>query len=211
MSEKFSSLEVEKQQKIRNAALKVFAEEGYEKASTNKIVKEAGIGKGMLFYYFKSKYDLYLYLIEYSLDLISNNYLERIDTTESDFIKRLHYTSKLKMEVFDENPYVFTFIGTLFLADESQWPEYLKERYAHLRSLAHAKLYDNIDYSLFRDDVDVEKAFHLIQWSIEGYEETLKKRFKNQRLTEVDMTPLWDEFEEYLHILKTSFYSREAK
>ena len=53
--EKFNSLDEEKRQKILDAALMEFAEHGYEKASTNRIVKEAGIGKGMLFYYFKSK------------------------------------------------------------------------------------------------------------------------------------------------------------
>ena len=41
----FEQLESEKKSHIINAALKEFAKNGYEKASTNNIVKEARISK----------------------------------------------------------------------------------------------------------------------------------------------------------------------
>ena len=44
-----------KRQRILDAAIREFAEHGYDKASTNSIVKEAGIAKGLLFHYFGSK------------------------------------------------------------------------------------------------------------------------------------------------------------
>lgn len=72
---RFESLEESKQHKIRQAALEEFAAHGYEKASTNRIVKAAGIGKGMLFYYFTSKQELYEYLVKYSLEFIQSQYL----------------------------------------------------------------------------------------------------------------------------------------
>ncbi|GEM01866.1 regulatory protein, tetR family [Halolactibacillus halophilus] len=50
MTTTFHNVEPDKQQRIIEAAMKHFAENGYKDASTNKIVKEAGIGKGMLFY-----------------------------------------------------------------------------------------------------------------------------------------------------------------
>ncbi|MGK7378723.1 TetR/AcrR family transcriptional regulator [Planococcus sp. 1R117A] len=56
--EKFKNLENKKKQTILNAALQEFAENGYQQASTNRIVKNAGIGKGMLFYYLESKRQL---------------------------------------------------------------------------------------------------------------------------------------------------------
>lgn len=58
---------MEKQARIINAAMKEFVKSGYDKASTNKIVKEANISKGSLFNYFHSKKELYLYLIEYGV------------------------------------------------------------------------------------------------------------------------------------------------
>ena len=54
MFSKFLNLD-EKQDRILNAAIKEFAQKGYDSASTNEIVKEAGISKGLLFHYFKIK------------------------------------------------------------------------------------------------------------------------------------------------------------
>ena len=74
MIEKFEKLDEEKRQNILRAALNIFAVKGYKDASTNKIVKEAGISKGTLFYYFKNKEGLYHYLIDYSLEVIKRIY-----------------------------------------------------------------------------------------------------------------------------------------
>ena len=60
MNEKFFDLKKEKQDRMINAALKVFALHGYRHACTDDIVKEAAISKGLLFHYFGSKL-LYLY------------------------------------------------------------------------------------------------------------------------------------------------------
>ena len=59
MNEKFFDLKKEKQDRMINAALKLFAENGYRRASTDDKVKEAGISKGLLFHYFISKIGLY--------------------------------------------------------------------------------------------------------------------------------------------------------
>jgi len=86
ITEKFAALEPAKQERILSAALEEFAEQGYERASTNRIVKKAGIGKGMLFYYFKSKRELFEYLIEYGISFVVDEYLNRIDGEEPDFL-----------------------------------------------------------------------------------------------------------------------------
>ena len=58
MNEKFFDLKKEKQDRMINAALKVFALHGYRHACTDDIVKEAAISKGLLFHYFGSKLHL---------------------------------------------------------------------------------------------------------------------------------------------------------
>ncbi|MBC8590021.1 TetR/AcrR family transcriptional regulator [Wansuia hejianensis] len=54
----------EKRDELIKAALLEFGDKGYDKASLNNILKEAGISKGTFYYHFKNKEDLYLYLIE---------------------------------------------------------------------------------------------------------------------------------------------------
>jgi AcrR family transcriptional regulator len=48
----------EKKQAILDVAMKLFAEKGYAATSTNEIVKEANISKGLLYNYFESKEDI---------------------------------------------------------------------------------------------------------------------------------------------------------
>lgn len=45
----------EKQIKILNAALKLFATEGYASTSTNKVATAAGVSEGLIFRHFKNK------------------------------------------------------------------------------------------------------------------------------------------------------------
>ena len=64
MNEKFFSLPEEKQQAIINAGLRVFSQNTYKKSPVSEIAKEAGISKSLLFYYFRNKKELYLFLWE---------------------------------------------------------------------------------------------------------------------------------------------------
>jgi AcrR family transcriptional regulator len=48
----------EKEQKILEAAIKIFSEKGYSAATTSEIAKEAGVAEGTIFRYFKTKKDL---------------------------------------------------------------------------------------------------------------------------------------------------------
>ena len=66
MNERFFELKKEKQDRMINAALYVFAERGYYHASTDEIVKAANISKGLLFHYFGSKIGLYAFLYDYA-------------------------------------------------------------------------------------------------------------------------------------------------
>ena len=55
MNEKFYDLKKEKQDRMINAGLRIFALNGYHHASTDEIVKEAKISKGLLFHYKPTK------------------------------------------------------------------------------------------------------------------------------------------------------------
>lgn len=69
----------EKREELINAALIEFGEKGYDKASLNNILKEAGISKGTFYYHFENKEDLYLYLIELLIEKKMNYFNENIN------------------------------------------------------------------------------------------------------------------------------------
>lgn len=91
--EKFFNLDSEKQDRVINAAIKEFAQKGYDKASTNEIVKEAEISKGLLFHYFKNKKQLFLFLFDHCIQIITDDFYKKIDLTETDFFKRIRRRS----------------------------------------------------------------------------------------------------------------------
>lgn len=60
--ETFFNLKMEKQQRIFQAALHEIAENGYDKASVTRIVKDAGIATGSFYQYFTDLEDLFVYV-----------------------------------------------------------------------------------------------------------------------------------------------------
>ena len=59
MNPRFRELPEEKQLRILNAAMEVFAQNDYKKVSTDLIAAKAEVSKGLLFYYFRNKKELY--------------------------------------------------------------------------------------------------------------------------------------------------------
>ena len=56
--EQFQAIRKEKEEVIMQTALRLFASKGFESTSVSNIAKEAGISKGLMYNYFKSKDDL---------------------------------------------------------------------------------------------------------------------------------------------------------
>lgn len=120
ISDAFSKLDPAKQEQIRKAALREFAREGYERASTNNIVKEAGIAKGTLFYYFRNKQALFDYLVKYVINYVETEYLERVDFSEPDFLARYWKAAQIKLESYLCDKEAFEFLGAMYLRQENQ-------------------------------------------------------------------------------------------
>ncbi len=58
-----------RRRKIQRAARTVFAEKGYAKTSIEQIAREASLSVGAIYLYFRSKEDLYISLLEETLEL----------------------------------------------------------------------------------------------------------------------------------------------
>lgn len=55
-------------QQILDAALQVYRERGYHGAEIGEIAREAGLGRGLIYYYFRNKKDLFLTLIRRTME-----------------------------------------------------------------------------------------------------------------------------------------------
>lgn len=61
---RLAKLDPELRARILGAACAEFSARGYEEASLNAIIEQAGISKGVLYYYFNDKTDLYLAAVQ---------------------------------------------------------------------------------------------------------------------------------------------------
>lgn len=94
------------EQRIINAAIKVFCEKGYDGARTRDIANEAGITHALINYHFKSKENLFYVIIENSLlgirqkaDEVLNNpdttHIEKINTITATFASTINQYQEL--------------------------------------------------------------------------------------------------------------------
>lgn len=64
----FEEMRVNKKAIIMDTAIELFANEGYHPSSISKIAKKAGISKGLLYNYFKSKEDLLVQIMTVGME-----------------------------------------------------------------------------------------------------------------------------------------------
>ena len=202
INHKFFSLKPEKRERIINAALKEFAKNGYDKASTNEIVKESGISKGSLFNYFISKKELYLLLLDYVVKVIEQMY-DEVDWSETDFFKRMRQFGLVKFKTYKKFPHVFDFINAVTNEDAAEVRPEIKSISKDLISSGLERAYENIDFTRFRDDIDIKKSIDIINCAILGLAE--QKRNRVSSFADVGIEVL-DEFDEYFKILERCFY-----
>jgi len=70
LEQEFSSFG-ETERKILKAAVEVFARKGFDGARTDEIASGAGVNKAMIYYYFKSKENLYTVIVETMFEKVS--------------------------------------------------------------------------------------------------------------------------------------------
>jgi AcrR family transcriptional regulator len=203
---KFLNLDQEKQDRIINAAIKEFAQKGYENASTNEIVKEAGISKGLLFHYFGNKKQMFLFLFDYCYRLISEQFYQKIDLTERDFFTRIRQAVLIKMELLTTYPELFKFIEEAYLEDATEVKAEVEKKIKELNNINIGKIYEGIDFSKFRDDMDIKKILKIITWTFEKMSEEELFRAKLSPTHQIDYEKIFLEAEEYFEILMKTFY-----
>lgn len=73
--QQFETMRKESRQRILDAALEVFAEQGYHSATVDAIAKTAGISKGLMYNYFKSKEEVLNELMIGMMDALMCEYM----------------------------------------------------------------------------------------------------------------------------------------
>ncbi|MDQ7096580.1 TetR/AcrR family transcriptional regulator [Desulfosporosinus sp. PR] len=198
-------MEPEKRERIINAALKEFTRSGYERASTNEIIKEANIAKGSLFSYFNNKKELYLFLLDYLLEIIDKIY-DEVDWNETDLFKRIRDLGLIKFKIMKKFPKAFDFLTTVGHENAAEVKTEIDKMGKYVIDSGFEKSYKNIDLTKFREDINVQKTINIINWTLLSFAEQQADKLKS--FNEIDMDPL-GEWEKYSDIMKRCFYKKD--
>jgi TetR/AcrR family transcriptional regulator len=105
----FRHLPADKQERVLDAALAEFAEQGYQAASLNRVVAQAGIAKGSLYQYFPNKEGIFNYIFQHALQMVRGT-LTRVkeETLEENFFVRLEKSLLAGVRFSREHPRIFS-------------------------------------------------------------------------------------------------------
>lgn len=170
MNEKFFDLNSEKQDRMINASLHFFAKNSYKHASTDDIIKEAGISKGLLFHYFGNKQNLYTFLLEYSVRYMLFEY-DRLIGDEKDYFAFHEKLELAKLNILRNYPYMYGFMDT---ASGEINPEIRSMSQEAIQKYDEAmNAYKNrLTTPSLKADVDIEHVETLIRYTVNGLTST---------------------------------------
>lgn len=167
MNEKFFDLKREKQDRMINAGLKVFAKYGYRHATTDDIVKEAGISKGLLFHYFTNKVGVYVFLMDYSVRFLLLELSRTVKKDTYDFFELYKQIENGKLQVLKNYPYMQAFLDKAF---EEVCLEALEEceeqKAAYERKLE--EYYSQVSAHEFRNGITFERMREMFKYIVKG-------------------------------------------
>ena len=167
MNEKFFDLKREKQDRMINAGLKIFAKYGYRHATTDDIVKEAGISKGLLFHYFTNKVGVYVFLMDYSVRFLLLELSRAVKKDTDDFFELYKQIENGKLQVLKNYPYMQAFLDKAFEEICLEALEECEEQKAAYVSKLE-EYYSQVSDYPFKNGITLEKMQEIFKYIIKG-------------------------------------------
>jgi TetR/AcrR family transcriptional regulator len=162
MKQTFNNLPDEKKNRIITACVEEFSKNGYEKSSTESIIKKAGISKGGLYEYIDSKKELYIFIVNYTYEKLYSYLRKKIEAEHtalpSDILDRFKVVSDIAIDFYIEHPeYVKLIVKTYKIHDVD-----IENRVKNIFSSEFMSIFDSID----NDSVKYDKIqiFDLLMW-----------------------------------------------
>ncbi|MCM1144235.1 MAG: TetR/AcrR family transcriptional regulator [Blautia sp.] len=201
MNEKFFDLKKEKQDRMINASLKIFALNGYKHASTDDIVSDAGISKGLLFHYFGSKLGLYSFLYDYSVRFMKLELTRGVAENATDYFEIRKQIEAAKLQVLKNYPYMQRFLDRCQSENVKEALLATEEQRAVLPEV-YADIMNRANQGLFADGVDIRKLDTMLEYTIRG--------LMTAHFEELSFNPemLYEETVGYLDMIKKMAYKK---
>lgn len=201
--ENFHNIPTEKQSIILNAALDAFGTNGYKKTSINDIANAAGISKSMVFHYFGTKKELYFYLLDFCSRLVIDAINDQFDSNVTDFFERIKMATMIKVAVIKQYPASLTYLNSVYYEANEEVKDGIAAVMSHGETFRNKMVFEGLDYSKFKDGVDVTLVLKMLLWISEGFVNPSKS------LQKEDLDTMCDDLYESMNLLKNNLYKEE--
>lgn len=202
MNEKFFELKKDKQDRMINGAMKVFARNGYKRASTDDMVKEAGISKGLWFHYFGNKLGLYSFIADYAVKYMNMELATMSNRHPEDYFETTLAVEKTKLAVRKSYPYIPLFLSSMEREKDEEALSVLGE-YKDAYRQARLKAYEKVSTDNFKDIVSMSVLARTLGLTLDGF---LREEYEEDTFSEENYQK---EVEDYLHMMSALVTNEE--
>ncbi len=168
------------------------------------IAAKAGVSKGLLFYYFHNKKELYLYLYHYVADIMKKQIVNKEFQEITDFYEVLEYSAREKVRILEKNPYLLEFAVKTFYSEKEDVSGELQKITAEQMQSVYKEYFEHLDLYKFKEDADPMYIYKMLVWMADGYMHNLKMNGKK-----VEMKPMMQEFQTWMKMLKRLTYKED--
>lgn len=169
MNERFYALPEDKRNSIISAGFRVFSQYSYKNSPMSEIAAEAGISKSLLFYYFKNKKELYLFLCRYSAELTEQEMIRQKCYEKEDFFDIFLSGLKVKVQLMRQYPDLSLFqLKAYYEKDRSLRPE-INQLIGNYSGYENQSEMLKLDKEQFIEGLDLEMMYTDMFLASQGY------------------------------------------
>jgi TetR/AcrR family fatty acid metabolism transcriptional regulator len=142
----------DKRQRIINAAVKVFAENGFFNAKVSEIAREAGVANGTIYLYFQNKDDILISLFEQEMKLIIGRVKAEIEQ-EPDPLRKIEKFALMHLSLIEEHKELAEVLQVELRQSSKFMKEYRNSKFAEYVNLISGIIRLGQEMGVVRPDV----------------------------------------------------------
>lgn len=203
----FYNLEEDKRRRIEAAALEEFSVHGYERGSTDRIIRGSGISKGGLYEYIDSKEDLFLHVVSQAFGALYDHIhsaLRAAGGPPADILERVRSSSRAALEFYLSNPPIVRLLAHLAALGDPD----TRAAADRIASLRFHELFDNADFASVR--LPPDRVLGLLKWIlVKTRNDFISEAERSEDRDEIARAYLAD-WDFMLSVLKDGIYSERG-
>ena len=199
MNEKFYALPEEKQNLIMNAGFKVFARNSYKKSPVNEIAIEAGISKSLLFFYFKNKKELYIFLLKKAEEITKQTLMQSGAYRGNDIFDIMYKGLLAKANMMKRYPDMGNFTIKAYYEKDPEVAADVQNVVAPYTKIETNSSLPPLDASKFKDGLDLKMMYQDMYLASEGY------LWRMQQNSKLDIDKMVSDYEQIINFWKSLY------